>query len=314
MIFLVDEFPQHPKVAKAGGDAAWLFVCILGYCNRYLTGGYVPAAVIPQLSDRKQPTRLANRLADVELLERVEDGYLVHDYDDWNRTAEAKRQARSQKASKAAKARWAKERQAEELPLRTGSNGTRSGAPSNASSNASGTAPSMQRAMLGDAPHTGAGARSQPPTPNPNPDVGVSDPDSSSYRVAEHDDDDGRRDTLEGAWQVLARRALTERNAGVVARGGEAVPAGPRAEAWLKQAAEGERSAFEEVAGAYLGDDPTLTPERLAEMLSPALVLNGIGSIDDDLWQLAKQGAELEREQARVNDEWRTVTSRGGSR
>jgi hypothetical protein len=128
------------------------------------------------------------------------------------------------------------------------------------------------------------------------------------------DDDDGRRDTLEGAWQVLARRALTERNAGVVARGGQPVPAGPRAEAWLKQAAEGERSAFEEVAGAYLNDDPTLTPQRLAELLSPALVLDGIGSIDDDLWQLAKQGAELEREQARVNDEWRTVTSRGGSR
>jgi hypothetical protein len=72
-VYLDDHFPEHPKTTAAGGDAAWLFVCALAYCNRRLTHGRVPKSFIPQLSDRKQAGKLAERLVQV--------GYIDDDYD-----------------------------------------------------------------------------------------------------------------------------------------------------------------------------------------------------------------------------------------
>ena len=48
-IRLDDRFPDHPKIARAGPEAAYLYVCGLCYCNRYLTDGFIPAAVVPRL-------------------------------------------------------------------------------------------------------------------------------------------------------------------------------------------------------------------------------------------------------------------------
>lgn len=80
----IDEnFPEHPKVVAAGEDAAWLFVCALGYCNRHLTDGVVPAGALRLLTGHKTPQRLAARLVDVGLFEPHEEGYLVHDFLDY---------------------------------------------------------------------------------------------------------------------------------------------------------------------------------------------------------------------------------------
>lgn len=103
-LHLDDQFADHPKIAQAGGDAAWLFVCILLYCKRYETEGFVPAAQVPRLSDRKQPTKLVATLVAVSLLHETDSGYLVHDWSDWNRSS----QSRSEAGRKAAEARWAK--------------------------------------------------------------------------------------------------------------------------------------------------------------------------------------------------------------
>jgi hypothetical protein len=100
---LDDGFFDHPKVARAGGDAAWLFVCGLGYCRRYGTDGVIPKAQIGRLSDRPRPAHLAERLVLVGLWEDVgDDDYRVHDYADWNRP----QKSRSEAGRKAAEARW----------------------------------------------------------------------------------------------------------------------------------------------------------------------------------------------------------------
>jgi hypothetical protein len=64
---LEDGFPEHRKIAQAGGDAGWLFVCGLAHCARNLTDGLIPAGAVPRLSDRKQPMKLARILVDVGL-------------------------------------------------------------------------------------------------------------------------------------------------------------------------------------------------------------------------------------------------------
>jgi hypothetical protein len=88
---LNDALPEHRKIVDAGGDAAWLHVCALAYASRNLTDGYVPSGVVPRLSDRKQPAKLAARLVEVGLWHAAghtcprcpqpgPSQYLIHDY------------------------------------------------------------------------------------------------------------------------------------------------------------------------------------------------------------------------------------------
>jgi hypothetical protein len=77
---LDEGFPEHPKVVAAGGDAAWLHVCALAYCNRMETDGIIPDGMIGRLCDRKRPLQLARRLVDVGLWHAVNGGYEIHDY------------------------------------------------------------------------------------------------------------------------------------------------------------------------------------------------------------------------------------------
>lgn len=103
-LHLDDQFADHPKIAQAGGDAAWLFVCVLLYCKRYETEGFVPTEQLARLTDRRQPKRLVAKLVTVNLLHQTDGGYLVHDWSDWNRSS----QSRSEAGRKAAAARWSK--------------------------------------------------------------------------------------------------------------------------------------------------------------------------------------------------------------
>lgn len=80
---LDEQFPEHRKVIAAGGDAAWLFICMLAYCNRNETDGVIPGDVVARLSDRRHPAKLTARLFDVGLLEGHPDGWLVHDYHEY---------------------------------------------------------------------------------------------------------------------------------------------------------------------------------------------------------------------------------------
>src|SRR5260221_2780326 len=99
---LDDRFADHPKVLRAGGDAAWLHVTALCYAAGQLTNGFIPAGVVARLSDRKNPAALAQKLVDVGLWERAEAGYQIHDYLQWNPPADRVKAERARKAKNAA--------------------------------------------------------------------------------------------------------------------------------------------------------------------------------------------------------------------
>ena len=75
-----DGFPDHPKALEAGPLACWLYVCGIAYSNRYLTDGFIPERQVSRLSECRKPFALASVLVSVGLWERVENGYQIHDY------------------------------------------------------------------------------------------------------------------------------------------------------------------------------------------------------------------------------------------
>lgn len=99
--YIEEDFPSHPKVLKAGGDAAWLHVCALAWASKHMTGD-IPKGAVPQLSDRKNPAGLAKKLVEVELWHDRGDYYEIHDWEIRN----AKRMASRRKAKHAADVRW----------------------------------------------------------------------------------------------------------------------------------------------------------------------------------------------------------------
>ena len=109
-IKLDDRFPDHPKVVQVGPEAAYLYVCGLCYCNRYLTDGHIPASMVPRLvpyaaEQIKQTVSnlLEARLWHVSSKTQAPNGYEVHGYLKYQSaraSVEAIRAAR-QKAGKA---------------------------------------------------------------------------------------------------------------------------------------------------------------------------------------------------------------------
>jgi hypothetical protein len=98
-IKLNDDLPEHRKIVAAGGDAGWLHICALAYASRNKSDGRVPKGMVPRLSDRKQPLKLAEKLCAVSLwhaaghdCKRCDqpevDEYLIHDYLEHQRSAE----------------------------------------------------------------------------------------------------------------------------------------------------------------------------------------------------------------------------------
>lgn len=98
-IRLNDALPEHRKIVAAGGDAAWLHICGLAYCSRNLSDGRVPKGLVPRLSDRKQPLKLAAKLTEVNLWHAAghdckrcpqpdPDEFVIHDYLRHQRSAE----------------------------------------------------------------------------------------------------------------------------------------------------------------------------------------------------------------------------------
>lgn len=111
-VYLDDNFPTHPKVVAAMAIdplAPWLYVCGLAYCRKYLKGnGMIHHLVVPTLSLCYRPKMRAALLdPTVGLWEQIGSEWIyIHDYEMWNKTEDAHREARTEKASKAASARW----------------------------------------------------------------------------------------------------------------------------------------------------------------------------------------------------------------
>jgi hypothetical protein len=91
-----DQIAHHPKFIAAGPIAAWLWVCGNAYCNKYLTDGFIPAAAIRTIGVVTNASKWAEQLVEVNLWERVDGGYRVHDFHDHNPSAADVRTRREQ--------------------------------------------------------------------------------------------------------------------------------------------------------------------------------------------------------------------------
>ena len=81
---LDDNFDEHPKVVQLDDHALALFVCGLAYCNRNLTDGFIPTTV--GRYRLRLPADAAKGIAGLEaagLWDPVEDGWRVHDYQEY---------------------------------------------------------------------------------------------------------------------------------------------------------------------------------------------------------------------------------------
>lgn len=101
---LEDTISGHHKMLRAGPTACWLWVCALAYAQRHLTDGFIPDSAVPHLGLpwTWKPRYQAGILVREGLLERVDKGYQIHDYHDYNATAEEAAAHRAQVSAKRA--------------------------------------------------------------------------------------------------------------------------------------------------------------------------------------------------------------------
>lgn len=92
---LDDGIFDHPKMLRAGDDAAHLYVRALVYCNRLLTDGRVHPEALPVIFRHRAVRDLAARLVSVGAWDvHPEGGWTVHDFHDLNPTADEVRAKR----------------------------------------------------------------------------------------------------------------------------------------------------------------------------------------------------------------------------
>jgi hypothetical protein len=98
-----DNAPEHRKLLAVGPVACWLWVCGIAYCNRQKArDGFIPETKISVLYPIPNAKREAEKLVAGGLWERVDGGFLVHDYHDYQPSAEeveAMRQAKRRAGS-----------------------------------------------------------------------------------------------------------------------------------------------------------------------------------------------------------------------
>lgn len=98
-----DIFAEHPKVAVLSDAAFRTHVRGILYCNRVLSDGFVPRSVARELG------RAVKELVNRQLWEEVPDGYDIHDFLEWNDSAEtirSKRDAKRMAGAMGAASRW----------------------------------------------------------------------------------------------------------------------------------------------------------------------------------------------------------------
>lgn len=99
---LDDQAPRNAKLLRAGPAAAWMWVCGIAHCQAHLSEGFIAEIAIPMIgvTGAERSKKLADVLVICGLFDRVDGGYMVHDYLDFNET---KAQALARKTSLSAK-------------------------------------------------------------------------------------------------------------------------------------------------------------------------------------------------------------------
>lgn len=101
---LDDQFTDHPKLAAVGPVAGWVYVSGLCYAARYLTDGFVPETIALRFAGSSP--ELIENLVECSLWDRVNGGYQIHDFLEYNPPA-----SRVKAEREAAKARMKGKRQ-----------------------------------------------------------------------------------------------------------------------------------------------------------------------------------------------------------
>lgn len=112
-----DGFHCHPKALAAGNAAVGLWTRLGAYCSDQLTDGFVPDAIARSYGTRTE----LQRLIDVRMIDRGDHdaygtGYWLHDYLDFNPSADKVREERAAAAERQRRARERRELQQESHP------------------------------------------------------------------------------------------------------------------------------------------------------------------------------------------------------
>lgn len=96
-----DSAHEHRKFKRAGLEATGLYWMAVSYCARYLTDGHVDHRWLEErVPQRGRRVRLLDTLVENHLFELNGNGYFVHDYHDYNPTAEKVRERRRKELAK----------------------------------------------------------------------------------------------------------------------------------------------------------------------------------------------------------------------
>lgn len=125
---LDDEFTEHPKVDGLTDGAFRLHVSGMRYCAKNTSDGIIPAARVDRLKPGYKPSQL-NELLRAKVWHRGGDGcgtdhcpvgatgeYVVHDYLEWNKSAEWWAERRKKEAERVAE--WRRKQVEKEKGLR----------------------------------------------------------------------------------------------------------------------------------------------------------------------------------------------------
>ncbi len=101
-----DQFLRNPKIQRAGVHGMALYLAGLIYCNTNKTDGFIDEYLLPGLcGDAFQtPTRKsAEKLVELKLWHKVDGGYIVNDFLDYNRSKDEIEEINRKRAEAGAK-------------------------------------------------------------------------------------------------------------------------------------------------------------------------------------------------------------------
>lgn len=105
---LDDELIDHRKVFEAGkrlgkdgpAVALGLYAVALMWCNKQLTDGFIPVASLVKFPHVAKPLHVADALVAAGLFEKVDGGFMVHDFSEHNPSANVIKRKRKDDAAR----------------------------------------------------------------------------------------------------------------------------------------------------------------------------------------------------------------------
>ena len=104
-----DTMPEHRKIWGLSDAAFRLHVSAICWCNRHLTDGHIGYEEITRVANVRSPRRISAELVSSGLWKPTEHGWLIHNYLEYQPSAETVKQRRRSAAERQAK--WKEKKQ-----------------------------------------------------------------------------------------------------------------------------------------------------------------------------------------------------------